>query len=211
MSFWAIVPVKPFRTGKSRLAGVLSLDERQTLNRCLLRNTLDRLSNTSGLDQILVISRDAMALDLAAKMGAFPVQEISPSNLNLALEKATRMAQEAGPHGVLILPADLPLLTSADIRAILRCAGEPPAIVIVPDRHHLGTNALLVNPAGIIKYQFGPGSFQRHCDSSRRIGVQPVVCDSPSIALDIDFPEDLEMVKDGVTSLLSMINGGHYV
>ena len=39
MTIWAIVPVKPLRRGKSRLAGALSEDERTHLNQLLLEHT----------------------------------------------------------------------------------------------------------------------------------------------------------------------------
>ena len=203
MSVWAIVPVKPFRAGKSRLACVLSIDEREALNRHLLRNTLKHLDDSKGVEKVLVISQDASALDLAKSMGAVPLQETSPSDLNQALNQATGHVRANSSHGVLILPADLPLLASEDIDIILRYTIKPPVIVVVPDRHRQGTNALLINPAGLIEYQFGPESFRRHCESSRKAGIEPVICDFPSIALDIDFPEDLDLVKEGISQLLS--------
>ena len=43
MTIWAIVPVKPLRRGKSRLAGLLSEEQRTCLNRYLLEHTLTRL------------------------------------------------------------------------------------------------------------------------------------------------------------------------
>ena len=44
MTLWAIVPVKPLRWGKSRLAGVLTQDERTDLNSQLLAHTVDTLT-----------------------------------------------------------------------------------------------------------------------------------------------------------------------
>ncbi len=66
-------------------------------------------------------------------------------------------------------------------------------VVITPDRHHQGTNILLVAPPGLIKYEFGPGSFQRHCKQAMKAGARLEICERSSIALDIDFPEDLKL------------------
>jgi 2-phospho-L-lactate guanylyltransferase (CobY/MobA/RfbA family) len=55
----------------------------------------------------------------------------------------------------------------------------------------------------MIDYQFGLESFQRHYESGRKAGVTPVIIDSPTIALDIDYPEDLDLVWEGVIRLLS--------
>ena len=73
-------------------------------------------------------------------------------------------------------------------------ANEPPVVVVSPDRHRQGTNALLVSPAGLIEYDFGPGSFQRHCERAIKAGARLEVCELPSLALDVDHPEDLEVV-----------------
>jgi 2-phospho-L-lactate guanylyltransferase len=74
-------------------------------------------------------------------------------------------------------------------------AVNPPVVVIVPDRHHLGTNALLVSPVGLIGYDFGPDSFQRHCQRVIEKGARLEICELPSLALDVDLPEDLAMVE----------------
>jgi len=96
----------------------------------------------------------------------------------------------------LIVPADLPLITAEDVRAMLERAKYPPVIVVAPDRHRQGTNALLVCPVGLIEYEFGPGSFQRHCDLAVKAGARLEVCELPSLALDVDFPEDLDIIED---------------
>ena len=80
------------------------------------------------------------------------------------------------------------------MRAILDLAKDPPVVVLVPDRHRSGTNALLVCPVGLIEYDFGPGSFQRHCERANQVGARLEICELPSIALDMDLPEDLELV-----------------
>ena len=77
---------------------------------------------------------------------------------------------------------------------MLSCAGLPPVVVVAPDRHRQGTNALLVSPAGLIEYDFGAGSFERHCARARQAGARLEICELPSLALDVDLPEDLDIV-----------------
>jgi 2-phospho-L-lactate guanylyltransferase len=201
MTFWAIVPVKPLRRGKSRLAGVLTEDERMVLNQYLLANTLDVLRPIRKIDHILVISRDPQALTLAREHGARTVLEHGMPQLNLALTRATLVARHHGARGVLILPADLPLLTKEDVILMIEKAKSPPVVVIAPDRRRTGTNGLLVYPAGLISYEFGPNSFERHCESARLIGARLEVCELPSLALDMDLPEDLSLVGDELEAL----------
>jgi 2-phospho-L-lactate guanylyltransferase len=195
MALWAIVPVKPLRYGKSRLAGVLTQDERAALNTRLLTHTVDTLRSIPEIDQVLVISRDPAALALARDHGARTVQENGAPELNRALARATVIAKSYILRGVLIVPADLPLLTAEDVRAMMERAKDPPVVVVAPDRHRQGTNALLISPVGLIGYDFGPGSFQRHCERALQVGARLEICELPSLALDVDLPEDLDIVE----------------
>jgi 2-phospho-L-lactate guanylyltransferase len=195
MTLWAIVPVKPLRRGKSRLAGTLTEDERTALNQELLEHTLKVLSSLKELAQVLVVSRDPQALTIARNHGAKTVQEDGQPHLNTALARATVMAQVHSIRGILVLPADLPLLTADDVRALIDRAAKPPVVVIAPDRHGKGTNALLMVPAGQIEYDFGEGSFQRHCDRAKKSGARLEIVELPSLGLDLDLPEDLEMIR----------------
>ncbi len=196
MTLWAIVPVKPLRRGKSRLAEVLTQEERADLNRRLLAHTLDTLTSIPEIEHVLVISRDQSALSLARDHGARTVQEHGSPQLNLALARATIVAKTYATRGVLIVPMDLPLITAEDVRTMLELAKDPPVVVVAPDRHGQGTNALLVCPAGLIEYEFGPGSFQRHCAKAQQAGARLEICELSSLALDMDLPEDLEMVSE---------------
>jgi 2-phospho-L-lactate guanylyltransferase len=195
MTLWAIVPVKPLRRGKSRLSKILTEDERTDLNKRLLANTLETLSEIPEIEHVLVISRDQAALSLAREFGARTVLENGMPLLNVALTRATVVAREYATRGVLIVPADLPLITPEDVRVMLSMVKEPPVVVVAPDRHREGTNALLVCPAGLIEYDFGPGSFERHCERVRSVGARLEIVELDSLALDMDVPDDLDLVS----------------
>lgn len=195
MSLWAIVPVKPLRRGKSRLAGVLTEEERTLLNYTMLANTMRTLTAIPEIDQVLLISRDTGALALARDFGARTVQEDGSSSLNTALKRATVVAQLYGAQGVLVLPADLPLIEPGSVQDVIRQAGKPPVVVIAPDRRRKGTNALLISPVGLIDYQFGPNSFERHTQQARKYQIPLVICEQKEIALDLDLPEDLNLLR----------------
>lgn len=195
MTLWAIVPVKPLRRGKSRLASVLSEDQRADLNSQMLVHTLDTLRLVPEIEQILVVSRDPKALALARDRGARTVLEDGSPHLNVALTRATVVVQNHVTRGVLVMPADLPLITAEDVSAIVSRGKEPPVVVVAPDRHKRGTNALLVCPLGLIEYEFGPDSFERHCQRARQGGARLELVELPSLALDVDLPEDLQLVE----------------
>lgn len=191
MALWAIVPVKPLRRGKSRLSPVLSEEDRAQLNQRLLLGTIDVLKEIPELGDVLVVSRDPEALALARDHGARTLQEDGTPQLNVALERATVVAKSYMAESVLILPADLPLISKEDIAAMLAAGRTAPVVVIAPDHHREGTNALFINPAGLIEYDFGQGSFERHCQRARAAGAELKILELQTLAHDIDVPEDL--------------------
>lgn len=195
MAIWAIVPVKPLRRGKSRLAGTLPDEDRIALNYCLLENTLDTLRSISRIEYVLVISRDPQALSVARRFQARTIQESGAPDLNCALERATAYAIRSTVQGVLIIPADLPLINTLDVESMLDAAVNEPVVAINPDRHKKGTNALLVSPTGLIKYAFGEDSFQVHCQRAQAAGARLEILDRPGLALDLDLPEDLAIIQ----------------
>jgi 2-phospho-L-lactate guanylyltransferase len=195
MTIWAIVPVKPLRRGKSRLATTLTEDERAELNRHLLSHTLEVLKKTPEVEEVLVVSRDPKALAVARDHNARTIREDGSPQLNTALTRATAVAKLYTSNGVLILPADLPLISEEDVQKIIGAAKKHKRVVVItPDRHKEGTNALLVSPAGLIEYDYGPNSFERHCKRAEKAGAKLEICQLPSIELDLDLPEDLALV-----------------
>jgi 2-phospho-L-lactate/phosphoenolpyruvate guanylyltransferase len=198
MTLWAIVPVKPMRLGKSRLSDVLSEEDREHLNQQFLAHTIDTLKSIPDIEHVLVISRDSAALALARDHGARTVKEDGSPRLNIALARATFVAKAYNTHGVLVIPADLPLISAQDIQAMLECAYDPPVVVVAPDRHREGTNALLITPPGLIEYDFGPHSFEKHCVRAKEAGARLEICNLPTLAFDIDWPEDLELLRQQI-------------
>ena len=195
MALWAIVPVKPLRRGKSRLAKVISAEERAELNQYLLEHTIQVLSTIDEIEHILVISRDTEALALARDLGARTVQEYGSPGLNTALARAVAIATSYGSCGILIIPADLPRLDADDLKRILVHRKQPPVVVIAPDRKKEGTNALLVCPPDLIEFRYGPGSFEKHCQAAKEADIRLEICDLASLELDLDEPEDLALLE----------------
>lgn len=195
MALWAIVPVKPLRRGKSRLAKVISAEERADLNQYLLEHTIQVLSTIDEIENILVISRDTEALALARDLGARTVQEYGSPGLNTALSRAVEIAKSYETCGILIIPADLPQLNADDLKRILVHRNQPPVVAIAPDRKKKGTNALLLCPPDLIEFKYGPESFEKHCQAAQEGEIRLEICDLPSLELDLDEPEDLALIE----------------
>lgn len=174
---------------------MLTEDERAALNAKMLTHTLEVLQLIPEIEQTLVISRDPAALTLARDVGARTLQEDGAPHLNTALRRAAAVARVYSTTGILVLPADLPLLQPADITEILLRTIKPPVVVIAPDRHKHGTNALYQSPAGLIDFAFGVDSFQKHCDRAQKANARLEILELPSLGLDLDLPEDLQIVR----------------
>lgn len=188
MKLWLVVPVKPLDEGKSRLTTVLATGERAGLMRHLLQHVLANAVATNRFTDILVISRDPQVWALAHLAGAGVIHE-QGFDLNQALDQARRYVLQQDADALLVLPADLPLITAADIHELHRLGEMQSGVVIAPSRDG-GTSALLLRPPHAIPFAFGPDSFRRHCTLAAEHGQPCQVYQSPTLAFDVDLPDD---------------------
>ncbi len=172
---WAVVPVKVLDRAKSRLAGVLDAEARIALSLAMLSDVLSALTVVEGLDGVAVISRDARALNLARRTDARVIFEAPDDGLNGALLAAAHILAAEGCANLLVLPADVPLASPAEISRILTAQGAAPSVTLVPESNGPGTNALACSPPEAIAPCFGEASFARHLDAARARGLQPKV------------------------------------
>ena len=207
MGVWCIVPVKPLKQAKSRLAGILSLEERAQLSQKLLTRTLGVLAEVKEIERVLVVSRDTQALRLARTLGAHTITESGSPELNAALNRATGVAASFGARAVLILPTDLPFLTRDDIETLLSYTNGKETVVLAPDANEDGTNALLVSPPGLIDYSYGAGSFGRHLALAQNSQAVTHVVHLPNLMLDLDWPSDWWLYQARVTPFAPAIVG----
>jgi 2-phospho-L-lactate guanylyltransferase len=127
---------------------------------------------------------------LAKAAGAWALVESEPE-LNKALRQASGWVKARRGQAALIVPGDLPLLKAADLDGLVAAGQSSPAVVIAPSRRLDGTNALFLRPPGLLSFSFGPDSFHEHCRAARAAGLEPAIYDSPTLAFDLDLPQDL--------------------
>lgn len=187
----AILPVKRLADAKSRLAHALPAAERMALASTLLEHTLVTVTNCGGIDEVLVVSGDQAVAGIAQQFGAGFLAEEDGDSLNGALARAADTVRRRGADAILVLPVDLPLLTTADLEEILQAEPAPPFLVIVADRHGQGTNLLYFSPPEGFTFAFGTGSFGRHRSAAKAAGRRVTIRQSRNIALDVDTPDDL--------------------
>jgi len=194
----AILPIKRFGAAKQRLAGLLGNGARQALVQAMFQDVLASLRHVEGLDAVAVVTGNATAARAAHGEGVLVLDDSEESGHNEAAAAGIAYATEHGFDRVLLVPGDAPLLDAGELEALLRDATPAPSLVVVPDRHGTGTNALLIAPPGALVPAFGPGSRERHERLAAAGGVAFHVEALPSLAVDVDTPEDL----DELTALL---------
>ncbi|MBI3301006.1 MAG: 2-phospho-L-lactate guanylyltransferase [Deltaproteobacteria bacterium] len=189
---FAIVPVKALAWGKSRLSSCLSDAARHALSQAMLTDVLTSLRRASTVDGVAVVTSDATLLALARQLGAFAVDEKYPRGLNGAVAVGTEFCLRQGATALLVLLADLPLVTSEDVDLLFRRLNGGPEVLLVPCKEGDGTNALLRVPPPVIDPCFGGPSLEAHQKEARRQGVACRVVEVPHIAFDLDSVTDLE-------------------
>jgi 2-phospho-L-lactate/phosphoenolpyruvate guanylyltransferase len=191
---FAILPIKTLDDAKTRLAEELDPRPRRALVEAMFSDVLVALRRTKLVDQVLVVSRDHNAQRIAGGYGAM-VADDEDSGHNDAAARGIERAVELGADRVLLVPGDTPLLDPGELDDLLGRQVQPPSVLIVPDRHGTGTNALLLVPPDAMKSSFGPGSHDRHHRHASAAGITAQTIEVPSLALDLDTPEDLQAVE----------------
>jgi 2-phospho-L-lactate guanylyltransferase len=189
----AILPIKRFGAAKQRLAGQLGNGARQALVQAMFQDVLASLRRVEGLDAIAVVTGNATAARAAHGEGVTVLEDSEESGHNEAAGVGIAYAVEHDFDRVLLVPGDTPLLEAGELEALLsETAADVTGLVVVPDRHGDGTNALLIAPPAALAPSFGPGSRARHERLAADAGLSCQVSPLPSLAVDVDTPEDLD-------------------
>lgn len=186
--FVALVPVKPPARGKSRL-GDLPDDVRRQLAVAFAHDTLAAAAATPDVVGVLAVTDDATVAGEFAACG-YAVIPDGASGLNESLAQAAAEAGRrwSGAH-VVVLLADLPCLTPADLAQALQVLPSGPSFV--RDHHGTGTTMYASAP-GDFAPRFGPQSATAHLHD----GAEEIVLDVATLRLDVDDRDDLALALE---------------
>lgn len=191
---WAVVPIKDFAGAKERLSSVLRPSERRALARVMAEDVLRTLLAVSEFEGVAVVTRDAEARRLCAGLGARVLPEPRNRGQTAAVMAASRTLEGEGVTDVLTVPGDVPLALPRDVRSVMAAHGAAPAMTIVPARDRRGSNCVVLSPPGCVALRFGENSFYPHLEAARATGISPRAVESPNLALDVDTPDDLDLL-----------------
>ena len=195
----AVLPIKTFARAKHRLADAVDVPDRRALAEAMVGDVLEALSAVRGLDRIIVVTAEPRAAEAARGAGAEIVHDGEEAGQSAAAALGVESALAAGAERALLVPGDCPALDPAEVDGLLSRQGRA-GVVIVPDRHGAGTNALLLSPPAVIVPSFGPGSFARHAARAHAAETVVRVAELRSLGLDVDTPDDLRALRAALTA-----------
>ena len=199
MSTVAVIPLKALSNAKGRLATSIGPAERRKLVAWMLGRVVTACVQARGIDRVLVIAGDDEAAALASTHAGVDVVIVTTPGLSAAMAAADRHIADAST--ALVVAADLPDVTSADVEALLAGAGTSERAVVLARTTDGGTGALLRRPPNVITTAFGPGSAETHMSLARAAGIRPRRVDRPGLSHDVDTPEQLaSLMRDVVAS-----------
>jgi 2-phospho-L-lactate guanylyltransferase len=188
---WLLIPVKSLRTGKSRLGAVLADDARRALNEFFLRRMLEAARRYPGRERTAVISDCDDALRIAAACSVLAIPQASGPGLNRAASEGLAELRRRDASDIVLMACDTPTVLPADLRELADASLSGSRIVICPDKHRTGTNALFVPRTAAMEFRFGEGSLSQHRREALRAGFIPKLHFNPRVAFDIDTAKDL--------------------
>ncbi len=186
---YALVPIKPFRRAKRRLAAVLTPRQRTQLARAMAQRTLAALRSARGIDRVYALCADRGSTALARRCGAIPLHDDGRGSLSRRIGSAIDTLAGTGAAAVMYVASDLPDVSAADIDHLL--AQHRGGLSLVAAARDGGTNALLCDLPRTLPFAFGPGSAARHLSRARQAGVAVRRVHSAALAHDLDTVADL--------------------
>lgn len=192
MNTCTIVPVKTFANGKSRLAHLLTVDERIRLSEAMLYDVLSSVCSCKSINNVIVVSRDERALSIAEEFATTVVREEEERGVNIAVSLTDEICSHSDAS--IVIPQDLPLILPEDIDMLCSSATEKKCIVITPSHRYDGTNALLRKPANVIKTHYDEDSYEIHVQKAKELGVHTKILMSRRLMLDLDEPNDIACI-----------------
>jgi 2-phospho-L-lactate guanylyltransferase len=163
----------------------------------MVTDVLVALRRAKKVDAVLVVTCEPRAESIALGWGADVVADPKERGHSEAAVIGIAEARERGATRILLVPGDCPSLSAVEVDDLLS-GGH--GVIVVPDRHGTGTNALVLDPPDAIAPGFGPGSRDRHVERANEAGVRVEVREIPSLMLDVDTGEDLLALQEALAT-----------
>ena len=183
-----VVPMKPLRLAKSRLAERLGSHQREAVGLGMFDRVV-RAAVDSSATAVWVVGGDEVVQQAALQLCAQWFEDYG-KDLNDSLTVTFERAFHAGLAPA-YLPADLPFVSSEDVSNLIEASSAGETVTLSPAHRDGGTNAIVVPTYSAFAPMLGSDSFAKHLKQAREEGIALEIFDSTGIGLDLDTPEDL--------------------
>ena len=186
----ALIPLKDPEKSKQRLSDLLVAEERYELALAMLKDVVAAVVEASRIQRTIILGGGEAAARVARLSGC----EFIPDWDNRGETEAVALGPQAlqgSVDGLLVLPADVPLVRPEDVDALVSKSDEGARVVLCPARDGCGTNGALRCPGEIMPLTFGNNSFHPHYNLALQLGIPLAVVELPRLGLDLDRPEDV--------------------
>ncbi len=174
--FAAIVPIRSWTTGKSRLG--LDDGQRASLARAFALDVVEVLQESPDIARVLVVTSDDYVR--AAMDGVDVVPDDGRSQVD-AVSQGCEHAVAGGSAAVVLVPSDLPSLTAAALGEVVRMSAGH-AHAFCPDSEGDGTTIVVSRDPSALVTSYGPGSAAAHLAS----GLVPLLGAPAAARRDVD-------------------------
>ncbi len=190
-----IIPVKKFDYSKTRLSLFLNPKERKKLSELLMLDTLEKISKIKQKQIIIVVSERIKSIDKFSDIVI--IYESDFNGVNNAIELANKFVKNNKFSESLIVPIDLPLLSTKDLDDIIKHSRKfEKGICIVPSKRFDGTNVLLRKPSLVIDTFYDNNSFYNHVKSAAKNKVSVEILNNENLMVDLDTVDDIITIID---------------
>jgi 2-phospho-L-lactate/phosphoenolpyruvate guanylyltransferase len=184
-----LIPVKNLANAKQRLASWFDQETRTLLAQTMLQDVCAAVAGMRAAEHVSLVTSDPFAIDLAGRLGFFVMSDHDNPGETEAIARATRVCVARKVDSTLVIPADIPTVSSEELDIIVEAAPGKGS-VLVPAADGRGTNAILRRPADLFPLQFGNDSFKPHLAAAQAAG-RCVRLSLAGVALDVDNLSDL--------------------
>lgn len=192
-----LIPMKPLASAKMRLTPDVDDVTRQAAALLMLDRVVDVSVQVVGGNRCTVIGGDSLVAEVVKSHGA-GWREERGEDMNSSVALGLMDEWSAGANGVLVVSADVPMVTPADLVQIVDASESltrPAGAMAIADG---GTNAMLW-PADVkFPPAFGQRSFARFQAFTAAAGSPAATVPAQGLAFDLDSPRDLEYAQSSV-------------
>jgi len=177
------IPIKPFGVAKRRLAPILDSEARSRVGKAVGAHVTAAALATGC--PVAVLTADDGVAGWARDQGASVIDEPGLGLNEAAGAALTTARRDQRPW--MILHADLPALTTADLLTALEMLPER-GVVLAPS--HNGGTSLIAADLDRFPFAYGRASFRRHLTSAVPFPHRVLI--RSGLAIDLDDPLDLK-------------------